>query len=286
MNLQESIDYNRIERAIAYLYKYAADKPTLEEISKHVGLSSAHFQRMFTNWAGVSPKKFSQYISIQYAKQLLGKNELTLFDVAHETGLSGTGRLHDLFVTIEGMTPGVYKSKGRGVSIFYAYYPTLFGAVLIASTKVGVCYVGFSDDATEAFNDLERRFFNADFIEASHEHHKAILQFFSNDWNNLEQVKLHLKGTEFQLKVWEALLKIPMGNLTTYGKLAEEINQPKASRAVGTAIGSNPIAFLIPCHRVIQSSGAFGGYMWGVNKKRAVIGWEAASVWMTEKHKN
>ncbi|MGY6647773.1 bifunctional helix-turn-helix domain-containing protein/methylated-DNA--[protein]-cysteine S-methyltransferase [Wenyingzhuangia sp. IMCC45574] len=284
MKAQHKIDYTRIEKAITYLQENRSEQPSLDKVAAYVGLSPYHFQRMFTDWAGVSPKKFLEFTSLQYAKSLLGKGEHTLFDVAEETGLSGTGRLHDLFVKIEGMSPGIYKNKGQGLDILYFYYETLFGLVLVACTNLGVCYLGFVDDKEKAFMDLKSRFIKASFIEMEHDFHSTILQIFSKDWTNLKAIKLHLKGTDFQLKVWEALLKIPTGELTTYGDLAKNIDKPKASRAVGTAIGSNPIAFLIPCHRVIQSSGVLGGYMWGIHKKSALLGWEAANKYLL--HKN
>jgi len=278
MNEQESINYNRIAEAINYIQQNFAEQPTLEEIAKKVHLSPYHFQRLFTNWAGVSPKKFLQYISVQHAKQILNNTQSTLFDTAYETGLSGTGRLHDLFVKIEGMTPGEYKNKGENLSINYSYEESLFGEILVASTNKGICYMGFSDEEDSAFYELEKRFPKAKFIQQTDEIQQNALLIYTQDWSKINQVKLHLKGTDFQLKVWEALLRIPMGNLATYGNIAKEIQKPRASRAVGTAIGNNPIAFLIPCHRVIQSTGIFGGYMWGTTRKTAIIGWESSKI--------
>lgn len=278
MNEQEYINYNRIAEAINYIQQNFTEQPTLDEIAKKVHLSPYHFQRLFTEWAGVSPKKFLQYISLQHAKQILNNTQSTLFDTAYQTGLSGTGRLHDLFVKIEGMTPGEYKNKGENLSINYSYEESLFGKILVASTTKGICYMGFSDEKNIAFSELEKRFPKANFIQQTDEIQQNALLIYTQDWSKLNQIKLHLKGTDFQLKVWEALLKIPMGNLATYGNIAKEIQKPKASRAVGTAIGSNPIAYLIPCHRVIQSTGIFGGYMWGTIRKTAIIGWEASKI--------
>ena len=276
MNEQAYINYGRIAEAIDYIKQNFTEQPTLEEVAEKVHLSPFHFQRLFTDWAGVSPKKFLQYISVQHAKQILNNSQSTLFETAYKTGLSGTGRLHDLFVKIEGMTPGDYKNKGENLTIHYSFAESLFGRILVASTRKGICYMGFSDDNQMAFSELEKRFPKASFIQQMDDIQQNALQIYTKDWSKIDTIKLHLKGTDFQLKVWEALLKIPMGNLTTYGNIAETIQKPKASRAVGTAIGSNPIAFLIPCHRVIQSTGVFGGYMWGTTRKTAIIGWEAS----------
>ncbi len=276
MKEQDYINYGRIAKAIDYIHRNFKEQPTLEEISEELHLSPFHFQRTFTDWAGVSPKKFLQYISIQHAKQVLDNSQATLSETAYKTGLSGTSRLHDLFVKIEGMRPGEYKNKGKGLDINYSFTKSLFGRILVASTYKGICYMGFADDKKIALSEIEKRFPKANFIQQTDDHQENALQIYAEDWSKIETIKLHLKGTDFQLKVWEALLKIPGGNLTTYGNLAKSIQKPKAARAVGTAIGRNPIAFLIPCHRVIQSSGIFGGYMWGTNRKTAIIGWEAS----------
>lgn len=276
MSEQDYINYSRIAEAIEYIQQHYTEQPTLEEIAKKVHLSPFHFQKMFTDWAGVSPKKFLQFISVQHAKKILSDSQTTLFETAYKTGLSGTGRLHDLFVKIEGMTPGEYKNKGENLTINYSYTNSQFGNILVASTQKGICYMGFSDDKKIAFFELEKRFPKANFIQQTDEIQQNALKIYAQDWSKITKIKLHLKGTDFQLKVWEALLKIPTGNLATYGNIANLIQKPKASRAVGTAIGNNPIAFLIPCHRVIQSTGVFGGYMWGTTRKTAIIGWEAA----------
>jgi len=276
MNEQEYINYNRIAEAIEYIQQNYTEQPTLEEIANNVHLSPFHFQKMFTDWAGVSPKKFLQFISVQHAKQILSNSQTTLFETAYKTGLSGTGRLHDLFVKIEGMTPGEYKNKGENLTINYSFAESLFGRILVASTHKGICYMGFSDDKQIAFSELKKRFPKASFIQQTDEIQQNALKIYTQDWSKINKIKLHLKGTDFQLKVWEALLKIPTGNLATYGNIANLIQKPKASRAVGTAIGNNPIAFLIPCHRVIQSTGVFGGYMWGTTRKTAIIGWEGS----------
>lgn len=276
MNEQESINYNRIAKAIEYIKSNFKEQPNLDEVAEQVHLSPFHFQRLFSEWAGTTPKKFLQYISVEHAKKLLRDQQATLFDTAFETGLSGTGRLHDLFVNIEGMTPAEYKNGAKNLSINYSFAESPFGNLIVASTPKGVCYMAFNDNDTNALRDLKQKFPNATFQRKLDLIQQNALFIFQNDWSKLPEIKLHLKGTDFQLKVWETLLKIPMGQLSTYGSIAEQIGNANASRAVGTAIGSNPVAFLIPCHRVIQSSGNIGGYMWGETRKTAIIGWESA----------
>lgn len=276
MTTQQTINFNRIVEAIGYIKQNFKQQPNLDEVAEKIHLSPHHFQRMFTDWAGVSPKKFLQYISVEHAKNILKERQATLLDAAYETGLSGTGRLHDLFVNIEGMTPGEFKNGGENLFINYSYAESPFGDILVASTPKGICHMAFADDEQDALTDLRRQFPNAQYKQMVDLIQQNALYIFTHDWKKLNKIKLHLRGTEFQLKVWEALLKVPMGRLSTYGTIAEEIKSPNASRAVGTAIGSNPVAFLIPCHRVIQSSGMLGGYMWGTTRKTAMIGWEAA----------
>lgn len=276
MSGQEQLNYNRIAAAIEYLRQNFKDQPNLDEVAEKINLSPFHFQRLFSEWAGVSPKNFLQYISVAHAKYMLKSKQVTLFDAAFETGLSGTGRLHDMFVKIEGMTPGEYKNGGENLYINYSFAETPFGNMLVASTAKGVCFMAFAEDEQNARNDLQRIFPHAHFKQMVDRIQQQALYIFTQDWQHLKNIKLHLKGTSFQLKVWETLLKIPMGQLSTYGNIAASIEKPTASRAVGTAIGSNPVAFLIPCHRVIQSTGLFGGYMWGPTRKAAIIGWEAA----------
>ncbi len=273
---QEQNNFSRIAEAISYIKDNFKTQPGLDEIAEKIHLSPFHFQRVFTEWAGVSPKKFLQYITVEYAKNILKDNQATLFDAAIETGLSGTSRLHDLFVNIEGMTPGEFKNGGENLIINYSYAESPFGNILVASTSKGICHMAFTDREQEALRVLQKKFPNAKYRQMVDLIQQNALYIFTHDWSKLNQIKLHLKGTDFQLKVWETLLKIPMGRLTTYGNIAKQISIPAASRAVGSAIGSNPIAFLIPCHRVIQSGGTFGGYMWGTTRKTAIIGWEAA----------
>jgi AraC family transcriptional regulator, regulatory protein of adaptative response / methylated-DNA-[protein]-cysteine methyltransferase len=276
MNQQEQINYQRIAEAIDYIKTHFKRQPSLEEVAEKIHLSPFHFQRIFREWAGVSPKKFLQYISVEYAKNILQNNSATLFDAAYETGLSGTSRLHDLFVNIEGMTPGEYKNGGEQLVINYSFAESPFGNLIVASTSKGICGMTFIENEIQGLLDLKMKFPNASFIRKLDMIQQNALFIFQNDWGKLSDIKLHLKGTDFQLKVWESLLKIPLGKLATYGAIAQQIEKPNASRAVGTAIGSNPVAFLIPCHRVIQSSGMIGGYMWGSTRKTAIIGWEAS----------
>lgn len=276
MQTQEAINYSRIAAAIEYIKTNFKTQPGLEEIAQHAHLSPFHFQKLFTEWAGTTPKKFLQYINAEYAKKLLKENRATLSDTAYELGLSGTSRLHDLFINMEGMTPAEYKNGGQRLHINHSFAESPFGQIIIASTTKGICYMAFEADEVTALEKLTYKFPNAQFSQRADALQQNALAIFRSDWSSLPEIKLHLKGSDFQLKVWEALLKIPMGGLTTYSSIAREINAPNAARAVGTAIGSNPVAFLIPCHRVIQSSGTFGGYMWGNTRKTAIIGWEGA----------
>lgn len=276
MELQDNINFYRIAEAIGYIRENFRRQPSLEEIAEKVHLSPFHFQRMFTQWAGVSPKKFLQYISIAHARLLLKDEGATLSQATYETGLSGSGRLHDLFINIEGMTPAEYKHGGRNLSINYSFADSPFGTIVVASTGKGICHLAFSDDEVQALADLKHHFRNATFHQKTDLIQQSALFIFSQDWKKPETIRLHLKGTEFQLRVWETLIKIPEGRLSTYSKIAQQIQNPKAMRAVGSAIGDNPVAYLIPCHRVIQSTGSFGQYHWGSARKTAMIGWELA----------
>jgi len=276
MNTQETINYERIADAINYIRLNFKTQPDLDEVAEKVNLSPFHFQRLFTDWAGISPKKFLQYLSLEHAKGILKDQQATLFDTAYHTGLSGTGRLHDLFINLEGMTPAEYKNGGAALTINYSFAESPFGNIIVASTPKGVCYMAFADDQQTAFDELKKQFPNAIYRQFADTMQQNALFIFRKDWSQLSNIKLHLKGTAFQLKVWEALLKIPMGGLNTYAGIAQKIDAPNASRAVGSAVGDNPVAFLIPCHRVIKSTGEFGQYHWGATRKSAIIGWEAA----------
>jgi AraC family transcriptional regulator, regulatory protein of adaptative response / methylated-DNA-[protein]-cysteine methyltransferase len=276
--MQAQTNFNRIAEAIDYLKNNFTKQPSLDELAAHVHVSPFHFQKMFTDWAGVSPKKFLQYITVANAKDMLRNKQATLFDTAVETGLSGTGRLHDLFINIEGMTPGEYKNGGENLQIDYCFAESIFGNIMVAATQKGICHISFYDDENLAMANLHKSFSKANYFKKENPLFEDVRRVFNNNFNELHKIKLHIKGTDFQLKVWETLLTIPMGNLSSYGNIAVKINNSKASRAVGSAIGDNPIAFLIPCHRVIQSTGIFGGYMWGPKRKTAMIGWEGVKI--------
>jgi len=279
MSTQSQLDYNRIAKAIEYIRSNFRLQPSLDEVAEKIHLSPAHFQKIFTDWAGTSPKKFLQFISLEHAKNLLKEEKASLFDTAYETGFSSTSRLHDLFVKIEGMSPAEYKNGGKSLTINYSFSESPFGNVIVASTEKGICYMAFENDKETALGNLKGKFPSASFVEKQDELQKNALSIFNKDWTKLTTIKLHLKGTDFQLKVWESLLSIPMGKLSTYGNIAGKIGSPNASRAVGTAVGSNPVAFLIPCHRVIQSSGNIGGYHWGSERKQLIVGWESSLVY-------
>ena len=277
MKQQQELNYERIAAAIRFIKENRQEQPRLETIAGHVHMSPAHFQRMFQEWAGISPKNFLQYLNVEYAKRILKQTHASLFDTACEVGLSGTGRLHDLFVNIEGMTPGEYKNGGQALRINYSFAETPFGQVMVASTDKGICHLAFVDEGEEeALGSLKQLFPNAAYTQCLDRKQEDALSVFNRDWSKPDEIKLHLKGTSFQLKVWEALLKIPAGGLTTYADLATKSGHEGACRAVGTAIGRNPVAFLIPCHRVIKATGDIGNYHWGEVRKEAIIGWEAA----------
>ncbi len=276
METQESINYKRIAKAIRFIQDNFQEQPSLDAIAEQVNVSPYHFQRMFTEWAGMSPKRFLQYLSLEHAKKLLVKEHLPLLETAYETGFSSPSRMHDLFVNIEGMTPAEYRNGGKLLTINFSFAESPFGSMIVASTAKGVCYMAFEEDEDNALNGLRNKFPNAELVRKLDLLQQNALFIFQQDQGRLSQIKLHLKGTDFQLKVWESLLKIPMGRLSSYGRIAAEIKQPQALRAVGTAIGSNPVAYLIPCHRVIRSTGFLGDYMWGTERKAAIIGWESA----------
>lgn len=278
METQQQINYQRVASALEYIQDNFRNQPSLDQVAEHVHLSPFHFQRLFTEWAGTSPKRFLQFLSVKYAKQILKEDQATLFDTALETGLSGTGRLHDLFVNIEGMTPAEFKNGGEKLHINFSFAESPFGNILVASTAKGICHLTFIENEQQALDSLKFEFPKANYQQKLDLVQQNALFIFSHDWSKLGEIKLHLKATHFQLKVWESLLRIPKGRLTTYGAIARHIDKPRASRAVGTAVGDNPVAFLIPCHRVIQSSGALSGYRWGTTRKSAIIGWEASQV--------
>ena len=276
---QAAMDYARIERALRFLNANQLRRPSLEEIAAHVHLSQFHFERLFQRWAGTSPKRFLQYLTKEHAKTLL-RDSKSLLDVAGESGLSGVGRLHDLFVSCEAVTPGEYKLRGKGVTIRYGFHPTPFGECLLGLTERGVCDLRFlTTPKPAALRELRDDWSGAELLEDASETEAICRQIFdATSGNRHTPFHLHLRGTNFQLKVWQALLTIPPGSLTNYGSLAAKIRAPKAQRAVGSAVGRNPIAYLIPCHRVIRSLGVIGDYRWGTARKQAMLAWEASRV--------
>lgn len=262
--------YTLIDQAIRYIEAHARQQPELKEIASAVGLSEYHFQRIFTRWAGISPKRFMQFLTKEHAKELLDKSE-NLLDATHQVGLSSLGRLHDLFVTTEAVTPGEYKTRGAGLTIRYGIHPTPFGKCLIATTERGICHLGFVEGGEGTSIDyLADHWKQAAMIEDYRATAPLVTRIFSSGIPDMP-LKLHLRGTNFQIKVWEALLNVPAGAVTTYEHIAAQIGRPNAVRAVGTAVGDNPIAYLIPCHRVIRKSGEFGNYMYGSARKKAIL---------------
>lgn len=277
MKTQQETDNARIETAIYFLIKNYRSRPGLAEVAEQANLSRYHFQRMFSEWVGVTPKQFAQYLSVEHAKKILRETRATLSDATARVGLSATSRLHDLFVNIEGMTPGEYRNGGESLTINYSFADTPFGTLITGSTAKGICYMSFADEGTEkALECLKSNFPNARYEHATDENQQRALTIFGRDWSNPGEIKLHLKGTAFRIQVWKTLLQIPAGGLATYSDIARESGHEGAQRAVGTALGDNPVVFLIPCHRVIKSSGIIGNYRYGTERKNAMIGWEAA----------
>jgi AraC family transcriptional regulator, regulatory protein of adaptative response / methylated-DNA-[protein]-cysteine methyltransferase len=277
---QQHIDYQRIEQAIRYIEQNFQRQPTLKEIAEEVNLSEFHFDRMFTKWAGTSPQRFMRFLTKEYAKNILNETK-DLLDTTVLMGLSSSSRLHDLFVTYEAMTPAEYKKQGEGLTIFYGIHETNFGFAFIATTIRGVLELTFlpENQMIDELIRLKIEFSKADFEENQEATLIFIEQIFPDkNLQNRKPINLLLRGTNFQIKVWEALLKIPSGRVACYEDIATLIEKPTAQRAVGTAIGANNIAFLIPCHRVIQKIGTTGNYRWGEYRKKAILGWEAAQM--------
>jgi AraC family transcriptional regulator, regulatory protein of adaptative response / methylated-DNA-[protein]-cysteine methyltransferase len=273
-NSQQEMDYRRIEKAIHYIGEHHTGQPSLEETAAHVHMSPSHFQRLFTRWAGISPKKFLQYLTLQYAKKQL-KEELSLSEVADNAGLSGSGRLHDLFVNLEGMTPGQYRKSGKGISIRYGFHQSPFGKYILAvTTEQRICALEFSDREEQTVKALKKKWCESNMIPDKSFTEPVARRLFSS--NMTTPLNLLVIGTSFQLKVWEALLKIPFGSLVSYQAVSEHVNNPRGLQATGGAIGKNPVAYLIPCHRVVRKTGEINGYRWGLERKSALIGWEAA----------
>lgn len=275
---QQKLDYTRIQQAIEYLAENVKSQPELKEIAAHVHLSPHHFQRLFTEWAGVSPKKFLQFLTVSYLKDRI-QNSQNIAQMADMVGLSSPSRVYDLFVNIEAVTPATFKNKGIGLTIFYGYHDTPFGNCFIAATDRGICSMTFMQGENQAieFDLFSKKWHFAKIVKNPKFTEAYAQRIFKQDMLS-DKLNVIVQGTNFQLKVWEALLNIPQGKLTTYQHIAESIGNPKAVRAVGTAIGKNPIGYLIPCHRVIRKEGKLGHYRWGRGRKKAIIGWEMAQV--------
>mgnify|MGYP001794773275 CR=1 FL=1 len=272
--------FDVMRRAIELIDEAAAERPgviPLADLAKEMSMSPAHFQKLFTAWAGVSPKRYQQYLALGQAKALLSER-FTMLETANELGLSGTGRLHDLFLRWDAMSPGEFARKGEGLTIYWGWFASPFGLALVMGTEKGICGIGFAHDMGEdwAMQDMIRRWPKADFVEDPMMLRPWVLTAFGAPGQTGEAAPLYLIGAPFQIKVWEALLRVPSGHVTTYSEIANCIGKPKAVRAVGTAVGRNPISLLIPCHRALRKSGELGGYHWGLPVKRAILAWESA----------
>jgi AraC family transcriptional regulator of adaptative response/methylated-DNA-[protein]-cysteine methyltransferase len=274
---QQAYNYEKIARAIEYIVANAKGQPSLTEVADEVSISQFHFQRVFSEWAGVSPKRFLQYITAAYLKEKIRESN-NLAELAESAGLSSQSRVYDHFISIEGVTPQEYKSAGKGLVISYGFHETPFGECFLAATDRGICAMAFVEEATRDLQliELARKWHYATIRADQSLTAGYIGRIFNRDHQSFEKLPLLVQGTNFQLKVWEALLSIPQGAVTTYQQIAEKIGHPKAVRAVGSAVGDNPIAYIIPCHRVIRKEGVLGEYRWGSLRKKALIGWEAA----------
>ncbi|MEG4987234.1 methylated-DNA--[protein]-cysteine S-methyltransferase [Microcoleus sp. BR0-C5] len=273
-----SEDYHRIARAIAFMRQHHLNQPNLATVAQHIGLSEYHFQRLFTQWAGISPKRFLQYLTVEYAKSKITQTK-SLLDLTLDVRLSSPGRLHDLFVNLEAMSPGEFKAGGAGLQIRYGIHDTPFGTSLIATTTRGICNLYFFDTTDEqtATQRLQLAWKNAEIIrDEQGTQSLRDLIFNSETLSEQKPLTLLVKGTNFQIQVWRALLQLPFGAIATYQSIAQMVARPTAARAVGNAIGKNPIGYLIPCHRVIRESGELGGYGWGLERKTVMLGWEAS----------
>ncbi len=273
-------DYAKVQDLLAHLTTNWREQPSLEALSSHMRMDEQALQRLFLRWAGLTPKDFLQVLTLNHARAMLA-DSASVFDAALDSGLSGPSRLHDLFVTHEAMPPGIWKAKGEGLTIYYGWHDSPFGQALVMVTEYGLCGLAFADAGEEVpgFEDMRRRWPNAQYTEDQSRTAPFANRIFSNErWKANDRLRVTLIGTDFEIRVWEGLLKIPMGKATTYGSLATHIGKPKAARAVGAAVGKNPISFVVPCHRVIGKSGELTGYHWGLNRKRAMLGWEAGRV--------
>jgi AraC family transcriptional regulator, regulatory protein of adaptative response / methylated-DNA-[protein]-cysteine methyltransferase len=270
-------DYAKVCDVIAHVSENWREQPSLDDLAGRVKLTPDQLQRLFTRWAGLTPKAFLQALTLDSAKQMLAQSA-SILETSLETGLSGPGRLHDLFVTHEGMSPGTYKNRGSGLTIFYGYHPSPFGVALVMATEHGLCGLSFADvgQEPEAFEDMSRRWPNALYTENSAFTAPFAAHVFADkSFRPNQPLRITFIGTDFEIRVWETLVKIPVGQATTYGDIAKSIGSPKAARAVGAAVGKNPMSFVVPCHRVLGKTGALTGYHWGLTRKKAILGWEA-----------
>lgn len=272
-------EYDTVCRVIEILTETYRAQPSLDDIARLMGQSPTQLQKIFTRWAGLSPKAFLQAVTLDHAKRLLGAEGLPLLEASLELGLSGPGRLHDLFVTHEAMSPGEWKARGAGLSIRYGFHPSPFGLALAMITDRGLAGLAFADGGDEeaCFRDMAERWPAATFLRDQEATAPFVRRVFDPAcWNQDQPLRVVLIGSDFQVRVWESLLKIPLGRAVTYSDIAMDIGQPKASRAVGAAVGRNPLSFVVPCHRALGKNGALTGYHWGLTRKRAMLGWEAA----------
>jgi AraC family transcriptional regulator of adaptative response/methylated-DNA-[protein]-cysteine methyltransferase len=270
-------DYERVRRIIAYISERWREQPSLDDIAAHVGLSTTHVHHLFRRWCGLTPKAFLQAITLDNAKALLA-DAASVLDATYEVGLSGPARLHDLFVTHEAMTPGDYKAGGAGLTMRFGFHPSPFGEAILVATERGLAGLGFVDDGDRAaaLADMRRRWPKAEYVEnAAATALLARRVFDPLAWAAEQPLRVVLIGTDFEVRVWQTLLRIPFGRATTYSDIASRLGNPSASRAVGAAVGKNPISFVVPCHRVLGRSGALTGYHWGLTRKQAILGWEA-----------
>lgn len=273
--MEQQLNYQRIESAIKYLAAHYKDQPNLDDVAQAVHLSPFHFQRIFTEWAGITPKKFLQYLTTEHLKSKLAETR-NIMEAADMAGLSSQSRVYDLFVNLEAVTPNEYKTSGQGLTIEYGFHQTPFGECLLAMTERGICGLQFilEENRLEALQLLQKQWANARMHENTHLTEQTVQQIFYT--NEPRKLSVLVKGTNFQVKVWNALLNIPAGEVASYQILAKRIDQPKALQAVGSAVAANPIGYLIPCHRVIKNEGLVGEYHWGSAKKRLLLGWEMA----------
>ncbi|MDP1702964.1 MAG: bifunctional helix-turn-helix domain-containing protein/methylated-DNA--[protein]-cysteine S-methyltransferase [Aestuariivirga sp.] len=277
---KQTHDYDMVKHTLAFISENWREQPSLDTLADQAGLSPTHLQRLFTRWAGLSPKAFLQAVTIDHARGLL-RDSASILDASYELGLSGPGRLHDLFVTHEGMSPGTYKAHGRGLNIQYGFHDCPFGRALILITSEGLAGLAFADHGKEksALADMTSRWPEATYVENQQATAAYARRIFESErWQPDQPLRIVFIGSDFEIRVWETLLRIPFGKASTYSDIACHIGKPKAARAVGSAVGKNPISFVVPCHRVLEKSGGLGGYHWGLTRKRAILGWEAGAM--------